>query len=343
MEPHESARMTPLLALLAVVVIAASGWAAALQPGLRVVVAIVLPGACATILLAGIAWRVIAWAQSPVPFRIPLTAGQQASFRWVKPARLDNPATTAGVIGRMALEVLLFRSLARNVKTDTGPSGRLVFREAVAFWLAALAFHYGLLIVVFRHLRLVTQPVPALVTGIAAVDSFFQIGVPAVYLSDALLLAGLGYLIARRLREPQLRYLSLFADYFVVFLLLGVATTGVLMRHFVRVDVVAVKEMAMSLVTLSSPRIAPSLHPLVFAHIALVSVLAACLPCTKLVHMAGVFLSPTRNLANNSRAVRHVNPWNTPATVHTYDEWEHEFRDKLIAAGLPLDGSADRV
>ncbi len=87
----------------------------------------------------------------------------------------------------------------------------------------------------------------------------------------------------------------------------------------------------------------PALHPLVFAHIAAVSVLAACLPFTKLAHMAGAFLSPTRNLANDSRARRHVNPWNTPAAVHTYREWEDEFHDKLIAAGLPVDGGGDRV
>ena len=54
-------------------------------------------------------------------------------------------------------------------------------------------------------------------------------------------------------------------------------------------------------------------------------------------HMGGVFLSPTRNLANNSRMRRHVNPWNYPVKVHTYEEWEEEFRDKMKAAGLPLE------
>jgi len=53
--------------------------------------------------------------------------------------------------------------------------------------------------------------------------------------------------------------------------------------------------------------------------------------------MAGIFLSPTRNLANNSRARRHVNPWNHPVAVHTYEEWETEFREKVKAAGLPLE------
>jgi hypothetical protein len=34
---------------------------------------------------------------------------------------------------------------------------------------------------------------------------------------------------------------------------------------------------------------------------------------------------------------RHVNPWDYPVKVHTYQEWEEEFRDKIKAAGLPLE------
>jgi len=60
-------------------------------------------------------------------------------------------------------------------------------------------------------------------------------------------------------------------------------------------------------------------------------------------HMAGVFLSPTRNLANNSRYVRHVNPWNYPVKFHTYEEYEDDFRDVMIEAGLPVDKGADET
>jgi hypothetical protein len=54
-------------------------------------------------------------------------------------------------------------------------------------------------------------------------------------------------------------------------------------------------------------------------------------------HLGGVFLSPTRNLANNNRAERHINPWNYDVKVHTYEEYEDEFREKMIKVGLPLD------
>jgi nitrate reductase gamma subunit len=334
--------MDAFLALLTVLALALLAWAAALQPGPRFAIAVVLPVAAVIVFLAGIVWRVLRWANSPVPFRIPVTSGQQASFPWLKPSRLDNPSTTAGVIGRMALEVLLFRSLFRNVKAERRP-GRLVFREAAALWLAALAFHYSFLMVFLRHLRFFTRPVPGFIIALADLDSFFRIGVPAVYGMDVVLIAAIGYLLFRRLREPYLRYLSLFSDYLLLFVLLGIATTGVLMRYVVRVDTIAVKELAMSLVTFSSPRVAASLHPLFFAHLALVSVLVASLPFSKLTHMAGVFLSPTRNLANNNRAKRHVNPWDYPVRVHTYVEWEDEFRDKMIAAGLPTERTGGHV
>jgi nitrate reductase gamma subunit len=74
-----------------------------------------------------------------------------------------------------------------------------------------------------------------------------------------------------------------------------------------------------------------------FAHLVLVCALAAAFPFSKLVHMAGILLSPTRNLANDSRARRHLNPWNAPVKVHAYAEWEDEFRDKLVGAGIPVD------
>ena len=72
-------------------------------------------------------------------------------------------------------------------------------------------------------------------------------------------------------------------------------------------------------------------------HLFLVSVLIAYFPFSKLMHMGGIFLSPTRNLANNSRMRRHVNPWNYDVKVHTYEEYEDEFRPVMMAAGLPVE------
>jgi nitrate reductase gamma subunit len=88
-----------------------------------------------------------------------------------------------------------------------------------------------------------------------------------------------------------------------------------------------------------------SFHPVVpdgissffFLHLFLVCVLFAYFPFSKLMHFAGIFLSPTRNLSNNSRMKRHINPWNYPVKYHTYEEYEDDFREKMIEAGLPVD------
>jgi hypothetical protein len=97
-----------------------------------------------------------------------------------------------------------------------------------------------------------------------------------------------------------------------------------------------VKQFALSLATFR-PDALQSLSSLFLCHLLLVCALAAYLPFSKLMHMGGVFLSPTRNLANNSRSRRHINPWNAPVKTHNYAEWEEEFHDKMQAAGIPLE------
>ena len=301
----------------------------------RTLLAIVIPYAALAAFFGGFCYRVIQWALSPVPFRIPTTCGQQKSLPWIKGACLDNPATGIGAVGRMSLEVLLFRSLFRNSRAEIYDQ-RYVFGDSKWLWLGAMAFHWSFLVIVLRHLRLFVQPVPPFVLAIGKVDSFFQFGAPALYLSDVIVLCALAYLLLRRLWDLRLRYISQFTDYFALLLLLGIAISGMLMRYGTKVDVVAVKRLAIGLATFH-PVMPEGLGTVFLVHLLLVSALAAYFPFSKLVHMGGVFLTPTRNLANNNRARRHVNPWNYPVKVHTYAEWEEEFHDKIVAAGLPLD------
>lgn len=349
--------MNALLSLVVVSILAAIAWAGGAVGPLRAVFGIWIPSAAFAIFVVGLAVRVIGWARTPVPFRITTTCGQERSLPWIKASWLENPSTRLGVVVRMALEVLLFRSLFRNTRAamttepipavgddghgghdDAGGSGlgRLVYGEEKWLWLAALAFHWSLLVVLLRHLRFFMEPPPAWIGAISALDGFFQVGLPLVYVTDIVILAALGYLLARRLADARIRFLSLFQDYFALYLLIGVTGTGVLMRYFVRPDVVAIKELTLGLVTFA-PVVPATVSPFFFVHLTLVSALVAYFPFSKLVHMAGVFLSPTRNLANTNRMRRHVNPWNYPVKVHTYEEWEDEFREKIRAAGLPLD------
>lgn len=299
--------------------------------------AVVVPYLALGIFLAGIGYRVVKWAQAPVPFRIPTTCGQQRSLSWIPAARVDNPSTGWGVLVRVLLEVLLFRSLYRNTKVDLWPGPRLSYRWEKWLWLGALAFHWSFFIIFVRHLRLFTTPVPTLVQWLDGLDGFLRVGAQALYVTDLLFLVAVSYLFLRRLVIPQIRYISLPGDYFPLLLLLGIASTGVLLRYFFRVDVTAVKELALGLVTFH-PQVPAGVGILFYLHLFLVSVLVAYFPFSKMVHMAGVFLSPTRNLANNSRARRHINPWNYPVKVHTYAEYEEEFGSKMREAGIPLDG-----
>ncbi len=323
-------------ALAIVVVLLGVAWVASGTGGGQAVIGTVIPYLAVALFLAGMVARVIGWARSPVPFRITTTCGQQRSLPWIPSATLDNPHTGWGAVRRMVLEVLLFRSLFRNTRSELRPTERLVYESDKVLWVAALAFHWSFLVILLRHLRFFLEPIPRLVPLLETVDGFFQLTVPTLFLTDALIVAALLYLLGRRVLNVQLRYLSLAADYFPLFVLLTIATTGILMRYVTKVDLVGAKELAMGLVTFH-PVVPQGIGTLFFVHLFFVSVLFAYFPFSKLVHMGGVFLSPTRNLANNNRARRHVSPWNPEVKVHTYEQWEEEFRDKLVAAGIPLD------
>jgi len=322
----------PLLAVFAIALLAVLGGYA--HAGL-VLLAVLVPYAAFAVFLVGICYRVARWAWTPVPFRIPTTCGQQKSLPWIKPASLDNPSTGWGAFRRMALEILLFRSLFRNNRARMHDQ-RLILGDDRYLWLGALAFHWSLLVILLRHLRLFVQPVPVFVTVLSGLDGVFQVRTPALYVSDVVVLGAIVYLTARRFRNLQVRYISLPIDYLALFLLLGITVSGLLLRFVARADVAAIKQFALGLAVFH-PVVINALTPMFLVHLLLVSALAAYFPFSKLMHMGGVFLSPTRNLANNNRSQRHVNPWNYPVTTHSYAEWEDEFRDKLKAAKLPLE------
>jgi nitrate reductase gamma subunit len=303
--------------------------------GLHLLFGIIIPYLALATFIVGFSYRVLHWAKIPVPFCIPTTCGQQKSLSWIKPASLDNPFTTFGVIGRMALEILLFRSLFRNTQAELTGDKQLVYHWEKWLWLSAMVFHWSILIVVIRHLRFFFEPVPNFLLGLQWLDGFFLIGLQAVYASGLLLLAAVTYLLIRRLVVPEMRYISLAADYFPLAVIISIAATGLIMRYVARVDVVATKSLILGLVSFH-PVIPAGISWLVYLHLLMVSLLIAYFPFSKLTHMAGIFLSPTRNLVNNSRAVRHVNPWNNPVPVHTYEEYVAEYKDKMTGAGLPL-------
>ncbi len=219
------------------------------------------------------------------------------------------------------------------------PDGRISYDIELWLWLFALAFHYTFFVVILRHARFFLEPLPLPFEILEKIDTFVQIGHPIISMSSFALLGTVLFLFVRRVYLPHIRMISLASDFFPLFLIFGITFTGIFMRYFTKIDVTAAKELTYGLVSFSLPTLArmQEIGSIFYIHVFFVSVLLIYFPWSKLMHMGGIFLSPTRNMANNTRAVRHVNPWNYPVKVHTYEEYEDDFREKMIEAGLPVD------
>ena len=192
------------------------------------------------------------------------------------------PVTRAGVAGRLVREVVLFESL---------------FKASKWTWLFGWVFHAALLVVLVGHLRYFTEPVwapVALVQGIAPYAGLAMI-------------AGLVGLWARRFLVDRVRYISAPSDHLMLALLVAIGGTGVAMRFGVHTDIVALKAFALGLVRFDWQPI-PS-DGVLLLHLGLVAALMAVFPFSKLLHAPGLFFSPTRNQADDSRERRHVTPW----------------------------------
>ncbi len=204
-------------------------------------------------LLLATAWRLFQWARTPSPLPIPLA-----------PA----PRTRPGVAGRLLLEFLLFRSLARANPTT---------------WLASMAFHYGLLLVLLVHLRFLFVQLPLWLLPLIRISGWATLA----------MLAGLSVLLARRLWVDRLRYISAPSDYLHLLLLLSIALSGTALKRLWPTDLHAVGVFLRGALTLDAQSL-PML-PGLWLHLALVLLLIMIFPISKLLHGAGVLFSPSFN------------------------------------------------
>jgi nitrate reductase gamma subunit len=323
----------PLAAVAAIVLIA---MAAFQLVSLHYVMLVVFPYVAIVIFIGGFIYRIVNWGNAPVPFNVPTVCGQGKSLDWIKQDKIESPAGYAGVLGRMAMEIFLFRSLFRNSKVEQISPQKLVYGGNRWLWLGGLAFHWSLLIILFRHLRFFTEPILTPVVWLTGVDGVLQFALPALYMTDFVILIALTYLFVRRAVFSQLRYISLASDYLALFLILGIVISGVLMRSIFKVDLIAVKELGISVISFH-PAVPDGIGLPFYIHLVLVCTLIVYFPFSKMMHAPGILFSPTRNLKNDSRMVRRLNPWNLPVRVHTYAEYENEFREPMRKAGLPLE------
>jgi len=192
------------------------------------------------------------------------------------------PTTNGGVALRLAREVVLFESLFRSSKWT---------------WIFGWTFHAALLLVLLRHLRYFQQPVWE---PIVLVQPF------GTYAGIAMVLALAG-LWARRWLVDRVRYISTPSDHLHLALLIAIGLTGLAMRFARHTDIIALKTFTLGL---ARAHLQPlPTDPVLLVHLALVALLMAIFPISKLMHGPGLFFSPTRNQADTARDTRHVTPW----------------------------------
>jgi nitrate reductase gamma subunit len=235
----------------------------------------VLPYVAVIVFILGMAWRVLTWLKAPVPFQITL---------------FPAPGTGLGRITAISRELLLFNSLRRG---------------DASLWFWAWFMHITLAMIIVGH-----------IVGIYYLThQFTMIGLTetassrvSAFLGTS---SGIGFFVAlivlfyRRTAIPEVKRLSDPADYFDLLLLLAVVVSGMHMRvTSVEVNLPAIREYLGSLIML---RPMPIPYEWIFvSHFFLVSILLLYFPFSKLVHLAGFFVTramlveeapvyPTRN------------------------------------------------
>ena len=174
---------------------------------LSTIVFAVLLYAAAALFFVGLAVRIVDYARTPAPLKIP-----------TPPA----PRGNAGVALRMAREVVLFESLYKASKWT---------------WLFGWLFHTTLLLVLARHLRYFTEPVWTWVALLQPIGLYAAFG----------MLLGLLALWGRRLLVDRVRYISTPSDHLMLALLIAIGLSGLAMKYVSRTDIVAVKAFMLGL------------------------------------------------------------------------------------------------
>lgn len=219
------------------------------------------------VLVVGLGLKIAQYARTPAPLKIPTT-----------PA----PLTVPGVAFRLARETVVFESL---------------FKANKPLWIFAALFHFGLAVVLIRHVRYFETEVGILVGLVQPL---------ALYAALAMM-GGLVLLLGRRLLLERIRYITGRSDILMLVLLLGIGFSGMAMKGMVHTDIVAVKAFFTGLLSLEI-RPLPS-DPLLTIHLLLVAALMIVFPFSKLLHAPGLFFSPTRNQTDNPREHRHLSDW----------------------------------
>lgn len=157
--------------------------------------------AATLLLVVGVVRKIIIYARTPAPLKIPVT-----------PA----PTTKVGVVWRMTKEVTVFQSLFKACKWT---------------WIFGWMFHVALALVLFRHLRYFQEPVWTIVALMQPIGQY----------AGFAMLAGLAGLWARRFLVDRVRYISSLSDHLMLALLVAIGLSGLAIKYLAHTDIVALK------------------------------------------------------------------------------------------------------
>jgi len=228
------------------------------------------------VFIVGVWYQISDIVKSPNPLVIPQTPQSDA---------------LCGVIRGMAGDLFVFKSLSKG---------------NFYLWMAGLTFHITFAVLMGFHLF-------GLVTYLASENIHISSEIMETLsiiasLIGVLFITSLIALMIIRSNDEKSSYYSGFFDYFVVMLIFMIGVTGVFMKiSAFSPNLPAVKNFMINVFSIH-PKAVP-LNPFFIAHISLVSIMLMVFPFTKLIHAVGFFFSPTKNMPNNPRTVRHINVW----------------------------------
>jgi nitrate reductase gamma subunit len=219
------------------------------------------------ILLAGLVAKIWNSLRHPTPLKASIAPSAESPI--------------SGTI-RLASEMVLFRSVFFNDRWN---------------WIFGTCFHFGLLLVLFRHLRYALDP--SWIGGI-----FWKAVVIAqpfgLYGGLALIGGVLGFAL-RRVLLAEVRRQNGWIDHFLLLLLLVIPVTGYCSALF-HTDVVAVKDFFVGLAT-GKWKPLPS-DGLLLIHLWLVAVLMVSLPFGKMLHFGDIFVVVQQPASAGSKRIK---------------------------------------
>jgi len=149
-----------VLSAIAVLILVLIPWVGVGALNLSGFFGVFLPYVALIVFFVGLVYRIVVWACSPSPFRIPTTAGQHgACLDQAQPER--QPQGHGGVLIRMAFEVLTFDPCSgKHQNGSSYPVPRSAMKWEKWLWLGALAFHYAFLTGRDQAPSFFTEPIP---------------------------------------------------------------------------------------------------------------------------------------------------------------------------------------